>query len=267
MQVYGGFSMAEVHIIRDDKVCPSEELFNGLLLFLLLNTGKPLTDLAIMNGLKKTFNIEASNKTVRKYINYMVDEGKFVDCVKREYVKPHFTRKDQEDDEKLKLSFHKYYYLVCSEEELKSSFKELKERLLSNRKSVPTAKWIFARINFYKSLKQIFNKVAAGEILYFQRIEKVKIIKNTIPVDFLVTQNDGKRLIFICYQQTNKFAQKKDITLDKLNSALDSLTEFAKDDIVFVGFHDKEPEDFETFASKFKGVKWANYTEFTTISE
>ena len=109
--------------------------------------------------------------------------------------------------------------------------------------------------------------MAAGEILYFQRIEKVKIIKNTIPVDFLVTQNDGKRLIFICYQQTNKFAQKKDITLDKLNSALDSLTEFAKDDIVFVGFHDKEPKDFETFASKFKGVKWANYTEFITISE
>lgn len=254
--------MSDVHIVRDTKLCPSEELFNGLLQYLLLNTGKPLTDLAIMNGLKKTLGIEVSNKTVRKYLDYMVEDGKFVDCVKREYVKPHFTRKDVTDKDECKLSFHKYYYLVCSEDETRYIFEGLKVRLLENRKSVPVAKWIFARIRFYKSLKQNFKEVAAGEILYFQRAEKVKIIKNTIPVDFLVTQNDGKRLIFICYQQTSKFILKKEIDLEIINKALESLTEFAKNDIIFVGFYDKEPKDLDSFVSKFNGVEWAHYTEF-----
>lgn len=248
--------MLEKPIIYNAKDCPSKELFDALICYLLLKTGKPLSALSIAKDLQKVFGIKTTYMTVQKYIGYMVKAG-FVDCVAREYVKSHYTRTGPQA-KKSDLSFHKLYYLLCSEYEVKETFNYLKVLLRDNKKSVPTAKWIFAKIDVYKKLKKNFGNVTAGEIVYFQRGKDNSQTKYTVPVD-LVVANDNKQQIFIFTSQSSVFVQKKEIPFDVFKRALLSVTSANKATVTFIGLFDKEPVDVELFGGELSAFSLLNY--------
>ena len=100
-------------IIYDAALWASKDLFETLLAFILLNTGTPLSSHQISKGLKKTLNTSTTNKTAQTYIDKLVGAG-ILDRVKRQYVKPHYTRIKKKTEEAA-ICGSPCYFLMCSE--------------------------------------------------------------------------------------------------------------------------------------------------------
>ena len=174
--------------------------------FLLLKTGSALTPSSIAQGLMTYFNVQTSHVSVTKYLKELVrddaskdeaEENKPFVKLNREYIKPHYRKKDKENEI---LDFGSMYYLVDNFA-FDGIYNDLLEFYQKKFKSILQKNQLKKRLLVFQDLKDIFECVSGGVLVYYYNDNRSEMVrKKALPIDFVVLNGTQKKLILATAQ-------------------------------------------------------------------
>lgn len=219
-------------------------IFTILRAYLLYKTGESLTHNTISTDLKKIFvadELKVSDDTVKKFLEAMKQSGEII-CLKREYVKPQYTKNFDSKD--VSLSFGCLYYLAYQREPLEAIYKSEPflqiSKSFSSRAKKPGFDTIYRKTMVCQQLHAIDKNIKSGEIIYHYNDEDGKDNKITIPADFLVDCN-GIKTVYIFSGIRSMFKWDKDRRGEHVLNAILSIKRFAKLPVKIITLWDNEP--------------------------